>query len=730
MNINNTNNNKNEIVNINNLTKKNERLKQTLNEISTRNEELIKDNQEFKNNNVKLINLLNIKSNILDQKSKDIEYFCRFRLIYNVLLIYSNKSHKILNNNTFKELTNKFKITRYFNFWKLKYNNLTSNIKNNISLVAVLVLTLRIIKNYCIKSSFIFISKLKSNCVYYNFKEQNTKSMKIFKNVLLYIKLKQLLKMYLNKKIKPYLNIFKYKVFKLKTYVKTSILFEYKYNLLYLLSFKCEIKKHSYYRYFLSNLFNFILKKDIKVDLINNSKYFLLIKELVSNFTIISVSTKFKYTIASTFFTTINSKYRKENLLKINYFSLYYSSLKNFNKINLNVTKNNFSLISDYHNKNLNNKYKRETEILKQNIISKDNEINKLINENNAINLKYKSIFNNVKSFEETLAVKELKIIKLNDELNSLNTEYKNIHNDNTILHKEIINLKSKISDLKNLLIDSNKNTENFEKKYNLVKEELESKISKLNKNNNDINNKYDKTLKEINLNIKNLKEENIYLKSNIESILLENSNYQNILELNNKKLRQLELNENNLIEQHKESILDKNNHIEELIINQNKYIERMNSFSSKNNLLKQEISNYINEIVKFKELKLHCKNIENDLIIKENINTKQKIDLEKYVIDLNNKQEEIYNKELNIDKLSKELNEKNQIILKLNNELNELKNEILIKEEKYTKQNELFDVFKEEKENALRQKDEAIKEVKNVRQKYIDILGSVCDKD
>ena len=313
-----------------------------------------------------------------------------------------------------------------------------------------------------------------------------------------------------------------------------------------------------------------------------------------------------------------------------------------------------FNLKSDNYNKSIEDLGLRELPNLndEKNIVNKNkaillNDFNNIINEKEGDNNNYENL-----EEEKEKILMQIKIDNLTKELNEIEEKYK-------ILEKEKITIEEKYNELKeinnNLVININQN-------HQL----LEYKDNKINLDENIPINNFQNELNEANKIIENLKNENISLNKKLEQLNIDKENLENQLEESNLNIQNKTTEYEKVKENHK--------------VQENNFIEIISNEKSKNEKLKQDLE---------EQIKINQKINEEKEIMK--------LEIEKFKIELNNNQyKENQNNNVNENAKKNNIN-KNESELK--NEIQKLKNNLVEKEEKIKKLEEIN--LEKEKDNG-----------------------------
>ena len=311
-----------------------------------------------------------------------------------------------------------------------------------------------------------------------------------------------------------------------------------------------------------------------------------------------------------------------------------------------------FNLKSDNYNKSIEDLGLRELPNLndEKNIVNKNKAI--LLNDfNNIIKERDKNNYENLEEEKEKILM-QIKIDNLTKELNEIEEKYK-------ILEKEKITIEEKYNELKeinnNLVININQNHQLLEYKEN-----------KINLDENIPINNFQNELNEANKIIENLKNENISLNKKLEQLNIDKENLENQLEESNLNIQNKTTEYEKVKENHK--------------VQENNFIEIISNEKSKNEKLKQDLE---------EQIKINQKINEEKEIMK--------LEIEKFKIELNNNQyKENQNNNVNENAKKNNIN-KNESELK--NEIQKLKNNLVEKEEKIKKLEEIN--LEKEKDNG-----------------------------
>ena len=313
-----------------------------------------------------------------------------------------------------------------------------------------------------------------------------------------------------------------------------------------------------------------------------------------------------------------------------------------------------FNLKSDNYNKSIEDLGLRELPNLndEKNIVNKNkaillNDFNNIINEKEGDNNNYENL-----EEEKEKILMQIKIDNLTKELHEIEEKYK-------ILEKEKITIEEKYNELKeinnNLVININQN-------HQL----LEYKDNKINLDENIPINNFQNELNEANKIIENLKNENISLNKKLEQLNIDKENLENQLEESNLNIQNKTTEYEKVKENHK--------------VQENNFIEIISNEKSKNEKLKQDLE---------EQIKINQKINEEKEIMK--------LEIEKFKIELNNNQyKENQNNNVNENNKKNNIN-KNESELK--NEIQKLKNNLVEKEEKIKKLEEIN--LEKEKDNG-----------------------------
>ena len=313
-----------------------------------------------------------------------------------------------------------------------------------------------------------------------------------------------------------------------------------------------------------------------------------------------------------------------------------------------------FNLKSDNYNKSIEDLGLRELPNLndEKNIVNKNkaillNDFNNIINEKEGDNNNYENL-----EEEKEKILMQIKIDNLTKELNEIEEKYK-------ILEKEKITIEEKYNELKeinnNLVININQN-------HQLLK----NKENKINLDENIPINNFQNELNEANKIIENLKNENISLNKKLEQLNIDKENLENQLEESNLNIQNKTTEYEKVKENHK--------------VQENNFIEIISNEKSKNEKLKQDLE---------EQIKINQKINEEKEIMK--------LEIEKFKIELNNnKYKENQNNNVNENAKKNNIN-KNESELK--NEIQKLKNNLVEKEEKIKKLEEIN--LEKEKDNG-----------------------------
>ena len=313
-----------------------------------------------------------------------------------------------------------------------------------------------------------------------------------------------------------------------------------------------------------------------------------------------------------------------------------------------------FNLKSDNYNKSIEDLGLRELPNLndEKNIVNKNkaillNDFNNIINEKEGDNNNYENL-----EEEKEKILMQIKIDNLTKELNEIEEKYK-------ILEKEKITIEEKYNELKeinnNLVININQN-------HQLLK----NKENKINLDENIPINNFQNELNEANKIIENLKNENISLNKKLEQLNIDKENLENQLEESNLNIQNKTTEYEKVKENHK--------------VQENNFIEIISNEKSKNEKLKQDLE---------EQIKINQKINEEKEIMK--------LEIEKFKIELNNNQyKENQNNNVNENNKKNNIN-KNESELK--NEIQKLKNNLVEKEEKIKKLEEIN--LEKEKDNG-----------------------------
>ena len=313
-----------------------------------------------------------------------------------------------------------------------------------------------------------------------------------------------------------------------------------------------------------------------------------------------------------------------------------------------------FNLKSDNYNKSIEDLGLRELPNLndEKNIVNKNkaillNDFNNIINEKEGDNNNYENL-----EEEKEKILMQIKIDNLTKELNEIEEKYK-------ILEKEKITIEEKYNELKeinnNLVININQN-------HQLLK----NKENKINLDENIPINNFQNELNEANKIIENLKNENISLNKKLEQLNIDKENLENQLEESNLNIQNKTTEYEKVKENHK--------------VQENNFIEIISNEKSKNEKLKQDLE---------EQIKINQKINEEKEIMK--------LEIEKFKIELNNNQyKENQNNNVNENAKKNNIN-KNESELK--NEIQKLKNNLVEKEEKIKKLEEIN--LEKEKDNG-----------------------------
>ena len=422
---------------------------------------------------------------------------------------------------------------------------------------------------------------------------------------------------------------------------------------------------------------------------------------------------------------------------------------------------------------NANNNYIKQINYLDKEIKEKDNEINKLKNKNKENEDKIK------KEYEKIIEKKnnEIKNLKQN-EWNNKNEKEKakeEILKNNKSLNEENNSLKNEIINSKKIIEQLQKETNEINKKIK-EKDDEYNKMIKSNKEYEDKINEMKNKNKELELNNCNIKKDLEEKTKKINEFKVkedELNNMNKITEELQKKIKQLE-SDNNIKEQKIKS-LEKN--IEELKEKENKKIkeykiekletgiqifplekEKTESINKEkenennDNKNNDDLNNEYKELLKQKEEEISKLKEENQKIIKNQEknneiknqnqndidNFKNQIkDLEKYIKDLKNKNNEEYKKRE--DELSlkdnelknreKELEKKNSDIKNLEQEIN--KKISFLEDKENLLDNEYKNIEKEKEQLQQKSIDNSKlqKEYDNLKIKYIDLMKNTHNK-
>ena len=316
-----------------------------------------------------------------------------------------------------------------------------------------------------------------------------------------------------------------------------------------------------------------------------------------------------------------NWEYKKlfkyENIIKELYSlkEIYHNIKDVFQFLDETLTKGRFKLIENKQKKTMIISIKLEINFkemesqisLPQELTSKKEVIDLLINEMNLLKSLEKQNNNDFKNIINEMNEKQNKLIKQNEDNNNKIKELVNLLNNKDTIIKELENKITKISEDKNNKIKEleNKIIKNNEDNNNKIKE-LENKIIKNNKDNNN------KIKKLENIIIKNNNEDNNNKIKELENIIINEEHNDNLQFLENKYK-----NYNKIVNDNKKEMEDLLNNILNISSNNIKQLESqiknicfnkdIDKIKNKKNQKKQDISNNVieenNNIEEIKEV-------------------------------------------------------------------------------------------------------------------------------